>query len=149
VVDIDTLSGIKNKTIRCEYDTLYIINRYGVSAFQKAITDLQRVKNIAGSLDSLTLNINNIQTDVNRMYYNMADVTQFIRKYNSETEKNLRQLSSDNKVLNENMLKTNEQLLQVKANLKSQQLKNLGKNLLWGAGGVTVGGLLVGLLLVK
>lgn len=149
IVDIDTLRGVKNKTIRCEYDTLYIINRYGVNAFQKAITDLQKVKNLVGSLDSLQLNINSIQTDVNRMYYNINDVTNFIKKYNAETEKNLRQLTIDNKALNENMLKTNEQLLQVKANLKAQQLKNFGKNLLWGAGGVTVGGLLVGFLLLK
>jgi hypothetical protein len=149
VVDIDTLSGIKNKTLRCDYDTLYIINRYGVSAFQRAITDLQKVKNLVGSLDSLQLNINSIQTDVNRMYYNMNDVTNFIKKYNAETDKNLRQLTIDNKTLNENLLKTNEQLIQVKANLKAQQLKNFGKNLLWCAGGVTVGGLLVGLLLVK
>ncbi len=149
IVDIDTLRGIKNKTIRCDYDTLYIINRYGVSAFQKAITDLQKVKNLVGSLDSLQLNINSLQTDVNRMYYNINDVTNFIRKYNAETDKNLRQLTIDNKALNDNMLKTNEQLIQVKANLKAQQLKNLGTNLLWGAGGVTVGGLLVGLLLVK
>jgi len=72
-----------------------------------------------------------------------------LKQYNAETDKNLRQLTIDNKALNENMLKTNEQLIQVKANLKSQQHKNLGTNLLWGAGGVTVGGLLVGLLLVK
>ena len=149
VVDIDTLSGIKNKNLRCEYDTLYIINRYGVSAFQKAITDLQKVKNLVGSLDSLQLNINSIETDVNRMYYNMNDVTNFIKKYNAETDKNLRELTIDNKTLNDNLLKTNEQLIQVKANLKAQQLKNFGKNLLWCAGGVTVGGLLVGLLLVK
>lgn len=149
IVDIDTLRGVKNKTIRCEYDTLYTINRYGVKAFQKAITDLQRVKNLTGSLDSLTLNINSIQTDVNHLYNNMADVNNFIKKYNAETDKNLRQLTMDNKTLNENMLKTNEQLIQVKANLKAQQLKNFGKNLLWGAGGVTVGGLLVGLLLIK
>ena len=149
IVDIDTLRGVKNKTIRCDYDTLYIINRYGVSAFQKAINDLQKVKNLVGSLDSLQLNINSIQTDVNRMYYNMNDVTNFIKKFNAETNNNLKQLTIDNKALNENMLKTNEQLIQVKANLKAQQLKNFGKNLLWGAGGVTVGGLLVGLLLVK
>ncbi len=149
IVDIDTIRGAKNKTIRCEYDTLYIINRYGVSAFQKAISDLQKVKNLVGSLDSLQLNINSIQTDVNRMYYNINDVTNFIKKYNAETDKNLQQLTIDNKALNENMLKTNEQLIQVKANLKAQQLKNFGKNLLWCAGGVTVGGLLVGLLLMK
>jgi len=149
VADIDTLTGIKNKTLRCEYDTLYIINRYGVTAFQKAINDLQRVKNLAVSLDSLTLNISSMQTDVNRMYYNMNDVTGFIKKFNAETDNNLRQLALDNKNLNDNLLITNEQLMQVKAKLKAQQLKNFGKNLLWGAGGFTVGGLLVGLLLVK
>ena len=149
IVDIDTLNGVKNKTLRCEYDTLYIINRYGVDAFHKCIADLQRVKNLSGSLDSLTLNINSIQTDVNKMYYNINDVSNFIKKYNADTEKNLTTLTLDNKALNENLLKVNGQLMEVKANLKAQQIKNTGTNLMWGAGGITVGGLLVGLLLVR
>ena len=149
VVDIDTLKGIKNKILRCEYDTLYIINRHGVDAFYKCIADLQRVKNLSGSLDSLTLNINTIHQDVNKMYYNISDVSSFIKKYNTETENNLTTLTLDNKALNENLLKVNEQLMEVKANLKAQQLKNIGNNLIWGAGGVTLGGLLVGLLLLK
>lgn len=149
IADIDTLKGVKNKIIRCEYDTLYIINRYGVDAFYKCAADLQRVKNLSGSLDSLTLNIYSIQTDVNSMYSNITDVTKFIKKYNTETEKNLTTLTLDNKALNENLLKVNSQLTEVQAKLKAQSMKNLGTNLMWGAGGITVGGLLVGLLLVK
>ena len=149
VVDIDTLKGIKNKILRCEYDTLYIINQYGVDAFYKCIADLQRVKNLSGSLDSLTLNIYSIHQDVNKMYYNINDVSSFIKKYNTVTEKNLTTLTLDNKALNENLLKVNGQLMEVKANLKAQQLKNIGTKFMWGAGGITVGGLLMGLLLLK
>ena len=100
-------------------------------------------------MDSLTLNINSIQADVNKMYYNINDVSNFIKKYNTITENNLTRLTLDNKALNENLLKVNGQLMEVKANLKAQQLKNIGTNLISGAGGITLGGLLVGLLLLK
>ena len=42
--------------------------------------------------------------------------------------------------------KTNKLLIRMrhkKANLKSQQLKNPGTNLIWGVGGITSGGLLM------
>ena len=83
------------------------------------------------------------------MYYNISDVSSFIKNYNTVTEKNLTTLTLDNKALNENLLKVNGQLMDVKANLKAQQLKNIGTKLIWGTGGITVGGLLVGLLLLK
>lgn len=149
IVDIDTLTGIKNKTIRFEMDTVYTINHYGVKAFHKCIADLQRVKNLSGSLDTLSLNINGIQRDVNRMYYNINDVSNFIKKYNTETDKKLTQLTIDNKTLNDNLIKANEELIKVQANLKAQKLKNLGTKLMWGAGGITVGGLVMGLLIIK
>lgn len=147
IVDIDTLSGVKNKTIRFEMDTVYTINHYGVKAFHKCIADLQRVKNLSGSLDSLNLNISSIQGNVNEMYSNMNDVSSFIKKYNTETEKKLTQLTLDNNILNENMIKANQQLIEVQANLKAQKSKNLGAKLMWGAGGVATGGLLMGLLI--
>lgn len=149
IVDIDTLTGIKNKTIRFEMDTVYTINHYGVRAFHKCIADLQRVKNLSGSLDTLSLNINGIQRDINQMYYNINDVSNFIKKYNTETEKRLTQLTIDNKTLNENLIKANEELIKVQENLKAQKLKNLGTKLMWGAGGITVGGLVMGLLILK
>ncbi len=149
IVDIDTLTGIKNKTIRFEMDTVYTINHYGVKAFHKCIADLQRVKNLSGSLDTLSLNINGIQRDVNRMYYNINDVSNFIKKYNTETDKKLTQLTIDNKTLNNNLIKANEELIKVQANLKAQKLKNLGTKLMWGAGGITVGGLVMGLLMLR
>lgn len=36
IVDIDTLTGIKNKTIRFEMDTVYTINHYGMRPFINA-----------------------------------------------------------------------------------------------------------------
>jgi len=147
IVDIDTLSGVKNKTIRFEMDTVYTINHYGVKAFHKCIADLQRVKNLSGSLDTLSLNINSIQYNVSQMYYNMNDVSNFIKKYNTETDKKLTQLETDNNTLNENMIKANQQLIEVQANLKAQKSKNLGAKLMWGAGGVATGGLLMVLLI--
>lgn len=148
IADIDTLKGVKNKVLRCEYDTLYIINHFGVDAFHKCVADLQRVKDLSGSLDNLTLNINGIQTNVNAMYNNISEVTDFVKKYNTETEKNLITLKADNKTLNDNLIKINNDLIEVQAKLKAQQHKNLGTHLLWGAGGVTVGGMLVGLLMM-
>lgn len=148
VVDIDTLTGIKNKTIRCEYDTLYIINPYGIKAFYKCIDDLSKVKNLSSSLDNLSLNLNSINSNVNTMFNNMGEVNSFIKKYSSETEKNLITLETNNAVLNKNLTEVNQKMAEVQASLKAQQMKNIGTNLMWGAGGITVGGLLVAVLML-
>lgn len=81
------------------------------------------MKNLSGSLDTLSLNINGIQRDVNRMYYNINDVSNFIKKYNTETDKKLTQLTIDNKTLNNNLIKANEELIKVQANLKAKTKK--------------------------
>lgn len=150
VVDIDTLTGIKNKTLRCESDTLYLINPYGIKAFYKCIDDLSKVKNLSSSLDNLSLNLNSINSNVNTMFNNMGEVNSFIKKYSAETEKNLLSLESNNAILSKNLTEVNQKMAELQANLKAQQMKNLGTNLMWGAGGITVGGLIVAaLMLVK
>ena len=150
VIDIDTLTGIKNKTLRCESDTIYIINPYGIKAFYKCIDDLSKVKNLSSSLDNLSLNLNSINSNVNTMFNNMGEVNSFIKKYSAETEKNLLSLESNNAILSKNLTEVNQKMAEVQANLKAQQMKNLGTNLMWGAGGITVGGLIVAaLMLVK
>lgn len=145
--DIDTLCGLRNKLIRYNSDTLFVINRFGVNAFQKCVSDLQRVKNLSSSLDQITTNMNHLNSDVNSMYGNMQILTGFINDYSIETKKNLNLLEANNNQLNSNLMEVNKQLAMAQAQLKAQRKKNLGTCLIWGAGGITVGGLLAGLLL--
>ena len=110
IVDIDTLVGIKNKPIVFEYDTVYIINRFGVSEFIRCVNDLNRVKNLSGSLNGLSSNMFSIQTNVNSMYSNMQSVTSFINNYERETKLKLDMLSTDNLKLSQNMQSVTKEL---------------------------------------
>ena len=148
IVDIDTLNGIRNKTLRCEYDTLYIINKYGVNAFSKCISDLRRVKNLSTSLDTLSQNIEGIHSNVNSIYSNMNELTGFITDYNRKTKIKLDTLEASNKKLLDNLEKVNKSLADARKKISDEQWKKLSINLLWGGGGIVVGGLLFSSLLL-
>ncbi len=146
--DIDTLYGVKNKTLRSESDTLYVINRNGVSAFYKCAADLQRVKNLTPFLDSVAVNLNTLSIDINSMYGNMKEVTEFVKNYSNDTKLKLTTLETNNIKLDENLKRVEINLAVAEEQLKAQRKKNIGTCLLWGAGGITVGGLVVGLLML-
>lgn len=150
IVDIDTLVGIKNKKIIFEVDTVYIINRLGVSEFMRCANDLNKVKNLSGSLGDLSTNLFTIQTDVNSMYSNMQSVNTFIGNYEKETKLKLDRLEADNAQLAQNMLLITGELEEARQKIKAERWKSIGTKVLWGAGGITVGGLLFsGLILMK
>ena len=150
IVDIDTLVGIKNKRIMFEVDTLYIINRLGVAEFVRCANELNKMKNLSGSLGELTSNVFTIQTNVNSMYSNMQSVTSFINGYEKETKLKLDLLKADNIQLTQNMQSITGELEEARQKIKAERWKNVGTKVIWGAGGITVGGLLFsGLLLMK
>ena len=150
IVDVDTLAGIKNKRIIFEYDTVYIINKFGLSEFVRCANDLNRVKNLSGSLNSLSGDLSGIQTNVESMYSNMKSVTTFINKYENDTKLKLDALNADNLSLSRNMESISKELEVAQQKIKAERWKSLGSKALWGAGGFAVGGLLfTSLLLLK
>ena len=145
---IDTLIGVKNKKIVSEYDTLYIINGYGVSAFARCENSLNNVKKSFGALEGLSTNLFTIQTNVNTMYSNMQSVTSFINNYEKETKVQLDKLKTDNNKLNQNVESIKRDLEVAQQKIKAERWKSIGTNILWGAGGVAIGGLLFSSLLL-
>lgn len=77
IVDIDTLNGIKNKKIVCEYDTLYIINKYGLSEFKRCAGDIAKVQNLSKTIYDLYGDLSSIQYNVDSMYFNIKTLTDY------------------------------------------------------------------------
>ncbi|WP_028978950.1 hypothetical protein [Sporocytophaga myxococcoides] len=148
LVDVDTLIGIKNKTLRFEYDTLYIINKTGLIEFVRCANDLNKVKNLSGSLNGLSFDLSVIQSNVDSMYTNMKSVTTFIKGYERDTKVKLDVLSNDNDKLLKNMESMKKDLNEARQTIKAEKWKSIGSKILWGAGGFVIGGLLFTSLIV-
>jgi hypothetical protein len=142
IVDIDTLVGIKNKKILFEYDTLFIINRYGVSEFVRCAKDLQRVKDLSGSLSSLSSDMMNIQTGVNDMHSNMKSMTDFINNYDKETKHKIEELETGNTELSKKMDLISKDLEEARQKIKAERWKAVVPQLLWGIGGFVAGSII-------
>ncbi len=148
LVDIDTLVGIKNKSIFFGYDTLFIINKFGVTEFVRCVSDLKKLKDLSGPLNSLSGDLSVIQNNVDSMYMNMRLLTAFINKYEEETKLRLEALSTGNNRLTENLESITRQLDEARRLIKAEKWKSLGVKILWGSGGVVVGGLIMTALLL-
>ncbi|MEI6062354.1 MAG: hypothetical protein WCR72_16750 [Bacteroidota bacterium] len=148
LVDIDTLVGIKNKNIIFAYDTLYIINRFGVTEFVRCVNDLKKLKDLSVPLNSLSGDLSAIQNNVDSLYMNMRLLTAFIKKYEEETKLRLEALSNGNTRLTENLETITKQLEEAQRAIKAEKWKSLGVKILWGSGGIVVGGLIMTALLL-
>ena len=142
-VDIDTLTGIRNKTILFEYDTLFIINKIGVQEFIRCANDLKRVKNLSGSLNNLSEDISSIETNVTEMDKNMKSLTGFINTYDKETKVRLKTLNTENTELSKKMESISQDLVKARQKIKEERWKSFGSKVLWGIGGMVVGGLVI------
>lgn len=142
IVDIDTLTGIRNQCLVAEFDTLYLINQFGVKEFKRCVSDLNRLKDLSGPLNSLSGDLSTIQTNVDSLYGNMKSLTQFINQYQSQTTEKLNSLSADNAQLTEKMQTINKDLNDARQKIKTERWNSLSTKMLWGAGGF-VGGLIV------
>ena len=150
VVDIDTLIGIRNKKIVCEFDTLYTINRLGVSEFVRCVAELNKVKELTKPLNSLANDLTTIHAQTDSIHTNIKSLTAFMNRYDSETSVRLNTLTADNAALTQNMLSVTKELQEAQQKIKAEKWKSMSSKLIWGAGGLAVGGLLfTGLLLMK
>jgi len=142
IIDIDTITGARNRKLICQYDTLYIINKYGVSAFENCINSLARVKNLSGSLNALSGNFSSIQSGVNSMDLNMRTLTDFVKNYEAESKQKLEKLEKDNDALTKSTDKIKADLADAQKKLNAEKWKDIGTKTLWSVGGFAVGGLL-------
>jgi len=148
-INIDTLVGIKNKKIVFEYDTLFIINQYGLTEFVRCANDLNRLKReIPGQLSNLSGDLFSLQTNVDSMYFSMKSVSAFINTYEKDTKLKLNNLTEDNQQLQNNMESLKKELEAAQQKIKNEKWKSMGSKVIWGAGGFAIGGLLFTSLLL-
>lgn len=141
-VDIDTLTGIKNKKLIFKYDTLYIINAYGVSELMRCASDLGRIKNLNLSVDELSFTYSDIEKDISLMNSNINSFTSYIKDYHNETDTKLDSIKADNEKINKNMESLSKGLNEVNKKIKAERQSSIGSKALFGAGGMIIGGLI-------
>ncbi len=137
--DIDTLIGVRGKSLRCNMDTLFIINRTGVEAAHGSLKRLRSTLGIVDTLDSLAQTISSLQQNLNSAFGNMSLATSFIMEYRESSKLLIDSLYSKN-----DSLKTITEESKVKTGELEKELRNQRKiNLLWmttaGAVGLVVG----------
>lgn len=137
--DIDTLIGIKGKILLCDLDTLFIINKPGVDYLFYCDSQLTVVKNMTGTLKDLNGNLSDIKFDIDSVYKNMNSLSLFIKDYKEKFDGEMSSLKNNKKSLEENLSSVEKDLNETKQKLKMEKWSNIGKKLLWGAGGFVVG----------
>lgn len=150
VSDIDTLINIRNKKIVFEtLDTLFIINKYGVSAFIKCANDQISLKdNFTESLQNLNSNISSLSLNFNQINSETESMVSFIKNYESETRKRIELIDVQNDKLKNSVELLNKQLEDAYQKIKQERWNSLGTNLFWGIGGTALG-ILVAAILIK
>jgi uncharacterized protein YeeX (DUF496 family) len=148
IVDIDTLTGIRNKKIIFEQDTLYIINSYGLAEFKRCAGDLAKVHDLSKTIFNLNNDISSIQYGVDSMYYNIKSLTDFINKYQKNSEQKLNDLSLNNADLNKKLESVGKELEETRQHIKAERWNSAGSKIIWGAAGFAVGGLLFTSLMI-
>lgn len=150
IVDIDTLTGISNKKIIFKQDTLYIINSYGLAEFKRCAGDLLKIQDLSKTIFNLNNDISSIQYGVDSMHYNLKSLSDFVIKYQRNSEQKLKDLSLNNADLSNKLESIGRELEETRQHIKAERWKSTGTKVLWGAGGFAVGGLLfTSLLIIK
>lgn len=141
--DIDTLSNLNSKPVLFEADTVYVINQTGINHYLYAVNQVNKLRKLLIPIAGIETNLSGIRSGMNRLDSANTDFSEFLVAYQEKNRIQFLQLSRENsnltsqlKILDENLEKTNEIL----ENEKSARIK---LNLLWGGGGLVLGGILV------
>lgn len=142
-IDIDTLTGIKNKKVVFKYDTVFLINETGVSELLRCADDLIRIKSLNSNLSDLSGTIYNIENDVKLVYSNTDYIVDFINLYKNDTEIKLDSITADNYRLKNNMDLISKELDEACDKIRAERWNSYGTKVLYGTGGFILGSLLI------
>lgn len=145
--DIDTLSGIKNKPVLFESDTVFIINRKGISQYLYSVNQLKKLRNLVIPVSGIEGNLSGIRSGLNRLDSVQTDFSSFLEDYQEKNRINLLQLSRENSQLNKQLNEIDQNLKKTETLIENAKNEQIRSNLLWGGGGLLVGALLTLLLL--
>lgn len=147
--DIDTLSGVRGKTILSELDTLYLINPFGIREFIRCASELERCRQLSATTDDLETDLAKLQEGVNAMDKNIELFRDFTLKLQKENNQTIQELMQENKALASNLQTLEVQLEQARENLKTERRNSLMSKLLWGTGGFVAGTILVSAVVIS
>jgi hypothetical protein len=146
VSDIDTLTGIRGKNLISEMDTLYLINAIGVKEFVRCAGELERCRQLSIPAEDLETNLARLQEGMKAVDNNILSFKESALKLQQENDRTIQELMKENKILGNNLQTLQIQLEQTREALKAERWNSMSSKLLWGAGGFTVGTILMAII---
>ncbi|OIQ22453.1 MAG: hypothetical protein BM557_00250 [Flavobacterium sp. MedPE-SWcel] len=141
--NIDTIIRYKPYLLKVNVDTLYVINKPGVDDYLQTVklynqlyTDCKEYEKVSAIVDSISLKfdglVNNIETLEAGYEMSLKQSIDSNERYRKENEVLLEQLDKAKGKLND-----------AENNIKKEKNRSFWGKLLWGLGGVLVGGTLI------
>jgi len=141
--DIDTLSGLQNKPVLFEADTVFVINKIGISQYLTAVSQVSKIRNLLVPISGLENNLTGIRSGVNQLDSANTDFSEFLVAYQEKNRIQFLQLSRENSNLTNQLKVLDENLEKAAGILENEKSTRFHSNLLWGGGGLLLGGILV------
>lgn len=141
--DIDTLSNLNSKAVLFEADTIYVINRTGINHYLYAVDQVNKLRNLMIPLTGTETNLSEIRSGVSRLDSTHTDFSEFLAGYQEKNRVQFLQLSRENSNLTNQLKILDENLEKTTAILENEKSGRIKSNLLWGGGGLVLGGILV------
>jgi hypothetical protein len=146
-VDIDTIIHQKNYLLKVELDTLFIINRRGISQYHSVLNEYKKLRSKYEDVENVIQILGDVDTEFESLNKNIRTLE---NKYAQSLQKNI---ENNTKLIGENMRISKDleaaiqNLTEAKTKIKNERWNSMGKKLLWGTGGVIIGTLLGGTLI--
>lgn len=141
--DIDTLSNLNSKPVVFEMDTVFVINKIGLRQYLSTVRQVSKIRNLLVPISGLENNLTGIRSGLNRLDSSNTDFSDYLVAYQEKNRIQFLQLSRENSNLTNQLKTLDENLEKTTEILESEKSGRMKSNLLWGGGGLVLGGILV------
>jgi DNA repair exonuclease SbcCD ATPase subunit len=146
-VDIDTIIHHHNYLLKVDLDTIYLINRRGVSQYKSVLRKYRELRSNYKNIDDALNALGDVGSEFETLNQNISSLE---KKYEQSLQQNIennKKLIEENVRISKDLEAAIQNLGEAKGKIKRERWNAMGKKILWGAGGVIVGTLVGGTLI--
>jgi hypothetical protein len=146
VSDIDTFCGLQGKLLLIPTDTFYVINHIAVEDFRICRVSYDELHVELAKIEDINHLLIGMETDFDSLMANMHTLETNYSNSLQSSIKMAETLKTENTTLQTNLNTAKDELTEAKQKIKNERWNKLGTKMIWAAGGLVAGILIVSVI---